>query len=399
MSISLLMSGKIRNEKKFLKELKKIIKTKNYTFDEYDDESIIRVCYMGDVFVTVKNNTATIDTLTNLLGAGYHKYICGFFAELSKLFTEVYIEDDTEYFEHKDFERMKEEHFYTYISNLMYICSENRSKGGSVCRSSNNYSPKHIEGTVVSPFGRINIDEWLLKIEQGKISELAEVFYIWNNEEKDATYYRNFALSLMWEKLCYVKCGINEHQDQTATQVLCYLEKAAELDSKLPFPINEYLELCGLQDREPIDTKNLIPYISKYQIGYHKDITHQKLGNIKVAVLPKMLRDVLEDDIIWYNGQQDFYNFKVATYSVSPKKAEINVAIFENFEGEITTLIIGNGICKVAYEGGEEGLHSSFAVIACDEQLTIVTFFYAKKETHEQVVEHLKMFDALGVNE
>ncbi len=392
-SIGVLLSGKIADEQKFIKELKTIAENKKYIYCEYEDESIISVCHMGDIFVKVENNTATIDTSTNLLGAGYHKYICDFFAEIAELFIEVHIEDDTEYFQHRNFHRMKEEHFYSYLSNLIKICCENIADAGYVCWATNNYTPKHIDNTVVSPFGRINLDDWLSKINDGKVAELAEEFYIWSNEEKDGRYYRNYALSLMWEKLYYIKGNLNSEEDEIASQIVDYLEKSVSLNENLPFPIDEYLELCELHDRKPITTSNLTSYISKYQIGYHKDITYNRYGNIKVAILPKMACENSEDADIWYNDQEDFYNFRVSAYRVPPEKAVINDSIFETAIGEVIALNIGKANCKVAYVGKQGNYHSSIAVIASDEQITFFTFCYANEENKKQVVEHLKMFE------
>ena len=93
------------------------------------------------------------------MGAGFHKAAIDIVDELVELrdfSTEV--EDDTEYYEHRDFERMRSEHFYRWLNAIVELCRERMKENCSmsaICWDCNKYMPRGIEGTVVSPFGRI----------------------------------------------------------------------------------------------------------------------------------------------------------------------------------------------------------------------------------------------------
>ena len=67
-----------------------------------------------------------------------------------------------------------------------------------ICWDCHTYMPREVEGTVVSPFGRIRPEHFVERIKTEGIEALANEFLMWNNKERDALFYRNTALSALW---------------------------------------------------------------------------------------------------------------------------------------------------------------------------------------------------------
>ena len=99
------------------------------------------------------------DCQTNLVGAGFHKYAIEFIdAFQERLGKHMLIEDDTEYEGRRDFERMRKDHFYSWLQNIIEICHD--YAGGdysnlSICWDMNQYQPclLYTSGCTAEAFG------------------------------------------------------------------------------------------------------------------------------------------------------------------------------------------------------------------------------------------------------
>ena len=67
------------------------------------------------------------------------------------------VEDETGFYRHRDFQRMKEEHFYPWLRTLVEVCRRESGKGVSgmqLCWDLEQYAPEDIPDTTSSPEGR-----------------------------------------------------------------------------------------------------------------------------------------------------------------------------------------------------------------------------------------------------
>lgn len=115
------------------------------------------------------------------------------------------VEDETGFCRHRDFQRMKEEHFYPWLRTLVDVCRRERGKGVSgmqLCWDLEQYAPEDIPDTVVTPMGRFRLEELTDIVEAGGIEALADRFFLWNGRTQDARFYRNRAINALWER-CY----------------------------------------------------------------------------------------------------------------------------------------------------------------------------------------------------
>lgn len=118
--------------------------------------------------------------------------------ELGQKLSELLVDDETEYYNHRDFERMKREHFYPWLNAPAAL----RGAGsGTVISPLLGYGAVSARGSPrhgYNSMGRFNIENMIKQTEKMAF-RLAERF-IWDNEKRRS--YRNTALNYLWEQCC-----------------------------------------------------------------------------------------------------------------------------------------------------------------------------------------------------
>lgn len=210
------------------------------------------------------------------------------------------VEDETGFCRHRDFQRMKEEHFYPWLRTLVDVCRQESGKGVSgmqLCWDLEQYAPLDIPDTVVTPVGRFRLSELVNLLEEKGIEALADRFFLWNGRTRDAKFYRNRAINALWEKCCFAPSVRSWEDDAVNASILDDLERSAKLDPSLPLPRASYAEVCALAGRDPAlpDGPQLA---EEFAPGYRKDLVTHNLGVLRLT-LPGVLLYEWER---WENG-------------------------------------------------------------------------------------------------
>ena len=164
------------------------------------------------------------------------------------------VEDETGFYRHRDFQRMKEEHFYPWLRTLVDVCRQESGKGVSgmqLCWDLEQYAPRDIPDTVITPVGRFRLSE-LVELEALGIEALAGRFFLWNGRTRDARFYRNRAINALWEDCCFAPSARSGEDAAGNAAILDDLERAAQMDPSLPLPRSAYEEVCALAGRAPV---------------------------------------------------------------------------------------------------------------------------------------------------
>ena len=133
------------------------------------------------------------------------------------------------------------------------------------------------------------MENMIKQTEKNGISWLAERFFIWDNEEKDALYYRNTALNYLWEQCCFVPSRRSSEDSVCNQMIIDSLEQAAVLNPGLPLPVDAYREICSLADRAPSIKEDAPKMESDYPVGFRKrEVTHS-FGTLRLT-LPGRLK-------------------------------------------------------------------------------------------------------------
>lgn len=360
MSIGFRLTTKSKSVSTFRKLLNVIAGRNCAAVNHEEDSSELTICRLGSMFFNYEmagdEIAVSCECQTNLLGAGFHKAAIEVVDELVDLNGFPFeVDDDTEYYGHRDFERMRSEHFYNWLLNIMELCQERMGedyKMLAICWDYNKYMPLEVEGTVVSPFGRIHLKRFLERANEEGIEPLAKEFFMWNDEERDALFYRNSALGALWEDCYFMPSSRSEDEEEINAFIIENLEKAASMDASLPFPKEDYLLLCSLADKEPVDISALPDLVCDYPIGYRKDKVIYRLGNLSFALPGSFLYFEEEDSRGYYDDAEEAWHVvRISAFSVP----EDEVNYMEDDENVLVKEIsFMNGQCRLYDLGGDE---------------------------------------------
>ena len=413
MGIGIEFSGKLKDVSILTNYLQEICETKRYNLSSDENRFALSFFNLGTIFfeITEKKNllkrdiTFSADAQTNLLGAGYHCFVVDFIDNLKKeLQIEIKVEDETNFYDDRDFEQMRQNHFYSYLNNIVDLIVENSEEEDYenflISWDLNNYKPETTDDTFISPFGRFSILDTVEKIEKQDVEAFAKEFFIWNEIEKDAPYYQKTALNLLWEKIHFAPFLDKEDEERDVKTAIAMLEKAVSLDKNIPIPIDDYLYLCELAEHTPIDTSVLVNYVCEYPIGFRKDIVTETIGTCSFALPGHLYYEYNEEKnspmFINQNDEtEDLFNIRVAAYTFD-SDSEFPDQFFENSEepAEIVTRLKEGEECKVGFmssqEDGEDPYYISQAICVTEGQITILTFSYPNKDYRATVLKLLE---------
>lgn len=195
------------------------------------------------------------------------------------------VEDETGFYRHRDFQRMKEEHFYPWLRTLVDVCRQESGKGVSgmqLCWDLEQYAPRDIPDTVITPVGRFRLSE-LVELEAQGIEALAGRFFLWNGRTRDARFYRNRAINALWEDCCFAPSARSGEDAAGNAAILDDLERAAQMDPSLPLPRSAYEEVCALAGRAPVLPDG--PALTEeFSPGYRRDLVTYGVGALRLTL-------------------------------------------------------------------------------------------------------------------
>lgn len=281
MAIEVMLEGTLEEEKDFegyMKFIQEIAIQNQMKMEIYEDSAFIEVCPEGYIEISCENLFLSICAQTNVAGPGFHAFICSFFHQLQdKSPLALTASDPTSYYEQQNFEHLKYGIFHRWLSDIAAFVKQHEGSDEELCISwplVDYYQPKHKEGSVVTPLGYIKVKDFY----ETDVNELADYFFIWNHLERDALYYRNAALNLLWKECRFQYSNMNEDTKKQTDTILDLLEIAYEKDKELPLPVNEYLCLCTLRGRKKgLDDATAMN--CPFKIGYRHDIVEYRYGN------------------------------------------------------------------------------------------------------------------------
>lgn len=196
------------------------------------------------------------------------------------------VEDETGFFRHRDFRRMKEEHFYPWLRTLVDVCRQESGKGAvgmRLCWDLEQYTPEDIPDTVVTPVGRFRLSELVHLLDEEGIEALAGRFFLWNGRTRDAGFFRNRAINALWEVCCFAPSHRSGEDAAINAAILDDLERAARMDPNLPLPRRAYREVCALDGREPALPEG--PELEEeFSPGYRKGFVTHALGALRLTL-------------------------------------------------------------------------------------------------------------------
>ncbi|MCL2624883.1 MAG: hypothetical protein FWD31_14570 [Planctomycetaceae bacterium] len=405
MSIGFTFSAESRDmarERKTLQTMSEADECSFHVYEQDADDPVVyhfQFCTAGDIYLHFKDGTITVECQTNVAGPGFHAYAVEFlekFANQCQLDFEI--DDDAEYFDNRDFDLLKTDHFHKWLAKIISVVLEEIVKKDDatdwkISWPVDAYSPESISRTVITSMGRFHFDQ-LQKVGTSElpIEVFAKEFFIWNERDRDARFYRNEALTKLWTD-CYFMLSDRTQTDADINgQIIELLEKSAAYDPALPFPKREYLELCELHGVKGIPVDQLPAWTLFDKIGYRRETISHTVGNLHIPLPGYFIDEMDEDGFIFYDGvENNWHTLRISAFNMSDDvpKDMLDFAP-QLFSDVVETPIIvtkGNLRAKAAFKGrieeNDEAYYHVISQIFTGNQQTLITFSFQNESEKE----------------
>ena len=274
---------------------KGLAKELGYHCDVISGYVIYQLCPEGFLWMTWKEKQLVGDCQTNIAGPGFHAAVI-YFLELyaARGNLKLSVKDPTGFYADRNFERMRREYFYGWFKKLLHavVSQPGAADGKLVCWPSDYYLPEEVPGIVMTHIRGFGFRELKGIVQSGLTNSFAKDFFIWCGEEKDAWYFRNCALVLLNQQ-CYFKPSSRSNEDALINrEIIRLLEKAFEMDRLVPFPVEEYREVCALDGHAPRNLDGVSPMVEEQPLGCRRGLLYRTIGCVRFAVPGSFLYDL-----------------------------------------------------------------------------------------------------------
>ncbi len=341
MSIHFSFTAQTRRKEPLLQAVHTLADRDGYSVQESNGGLWVDFCPMGGISINWEHEGGIMgqwnisgECYSTPAGAGFHKAAVDFVEALGNgPLKGLAVADETDYYNHRDFERLREEHFYAWLKMLVNVCRERQDSGEysnlCLCWDLDQYQPEDIPETVVTPMGRFHISSMVKAVQSLGIGWLADRFFLWNQPEQDAVYYRNCALNLMWEKCCFAPSARSEQDALCNRTILDQLERAIRMDPRLPVPAGDYRLLCSLDGREPVIPDDTQEMENQYPVGYRRGHVTYSYGVLRLTLPGSYLYEQEEGENgrscdLWWDGEAGSPEWRINGYRLREGEAVLD---------------------------------------------------------------------------
>lgn len=405
MSIGFTFTGRVKKPETLLVAAQKLAEERGYSVCQREDGLSLSLCPLdGRVYVTWKKGSGLLsqwevegECVSTPAGPGLHQAAVEALDALP--IQKLHVEDETEYYQHRDFDRMLREHFHPWLKTIVDMLTGQFGDDHTnvcMCWDLDGYMPEDVPGTVITPVGRFS-GRWMREtVENQGIETLAERFFLWYHPGKrDALYNRQVALNLLWEH-CYYAPSSRSREDASNNEVVCKnLEMAAMLDRNVPLPRRAYEEICQLARRTPALPEG--PELTEeFEPGYRKGLVTCSIGPLRLT-LPgsyRYEREQWEEGKgcdLWCDEVSHSPIWRVNGYRLSQGEADFTPSL--DGDNDLTELEIKDGAVKYGWrELKEDGqpIYQVRAEVVTGPFLFVVTVTYLEPEDRPGIEELIR---------
>jgi hypothetical protein len=371
-------------------------------------------CPGGELLLNFYRGQIICECQTNIAGPGFHAYVVNFldkFAQKCNLFFEL--DDKTGYFTDRNFDQLQK-HFNRWLKGVIHSILSNADSSEyhslMICWSLDSYFPNNSAETVVTPMGRFPIAKFA-EYDQSKdnFENFTKEFFVWNDFEKNARFYRNSAIAMLWSD-CYFMPSSRSEQDRIINEeIVTFLEKAAAIDPTLQFPKREYIELCKLHGVKGISVDALPDYTLFESIGYRKEPVLYTIGNLKITIPGYYLFEIQKqsgyDHLFYDNFVEGWHELRLTPFQRKKTETKFDPKIFANTIDEPITLNLKGIKCRAAYIGKSQKMvrdkpyYSVIAEAFSDKQINLMTLSFDKESEKDWAFSLLNNMTAITSEE
>lgn len=143
------------------------------------------------------------------------------------------------------------------------------------------FEPLAMKGTVITPFGRYEIERLLSEIEMYGFSYVCDRRFLTRNTPSDSSdFYIKEVMSVIWSTPFLTDAAeLSEESKQSIKACTEDFETALEIDAWAPFPSDVYKKLCERIGKTPKDTLKSRDYRLHFTPGYMQDDVSYGFGH------------------------------------------------------------------------------------------------------------------------
>lgn len=272
---------------------------------------LLEFCPMGLLRLRVDGDVIVGDAATTPAGPGFHKAVVDLLDELiGTAGLTLDVDDETEYWGHRDFDQLRQEHVAWLQAVIRHIATWNESTL-RITWPLDGWSPAGATG-IITPMGCFTRDWLRSELERDGLAEFARRFFLWPNPERDALFHRAAALYQMWNECRWVKPR-TEAEELVLTGIIDSLMLARQQDPTLPLPLAAWSEVIDLIGGAPADPVKGPDLAIDGPIGYRRgDVVEPFPGGWRVRLPGSFLEEPEQDggSVYWDTDR----NFRLTSY-------------------------------------------------------------------------------------
>lgn len=248
MFVSMICKDRNEKEKNELYEVLGLIAQREQVqIEDRGDVVEMLVCPQGKIVVSEEEDDMIIHANTRHAGAGFHAFVVDICKDIQEEVPGEYeLIDDLEFASDEDFHRLH----HVYEDELEYLRTALLK---DEVLSTQNYMydetfflPIEKKDKIFTSVGELDKKEF----EHMHLHDLMDSFYVWNDFEQDAQYFKNCALVLLSKEGVEKFTLMNDSTEKYANMICDYIEIAYEKDENITLPLKEYRYLCDKLERE-----------------------------------------------------------------------------------------------------------------------------------------------------
>ncbi len=336
-----------------------------------------------DIYIKSDGTDIIVDGTieTSFAGAGVYKEAYYLILDIAEalggraIFGEA---ENVTYTKDRDFDKLSQLHYEIMRQQLIFAVADDREGMQSFLGwGADGYEPPYIQGTVVTFAGRLELSRIIEEIEKYGFSYVADKYFlIRNTPEKSADEYAKTGISMMWTNTSFDRSDRCPEDAERNSVTLNNFDLAIKTDKYVSIPKKEYIELCRLDGREPLDISECRDYISHFPIGYLRGEVNYGFGSylrrfrLSGHLIP---REIRSGEIITFDSFDETDTHIFCNIEYSEGDAEADDGFFEGFDSEIQICDIGGtAFCRYTTGKCNEGFYGAAEIIIKDERYSFL---------------------------
>ncbi|MCH5325314.1 MAG: hypothetical protein J1E39_08865 [Eubacterium sp.] len=409
MSIGFSFSGRIDNADELIQNARNMAGELGYGLGVGDNGMRCVLCPMGgDLYFRWQSDGQGLrvegDCQSTPAGPGFHKAAIEFTEKLMIMANaaDFSLQDETDYYSHRDFNRMKQEHFYSWLDNIIDLCRRQHGEVSSLrlCWDMDSYCPEDVPDTIVTPMGRFTILEIEDIVSRQGIEAFADMFFLWNSPNADAAFYRNRAVNALWELCWFAPSSRSEYDKHINSGIVDDVERAYMLEPTLPLPVEEYMEICVLDGRTPIIPTDTPSLKYSFPVGFRKSPVSYEYGRLQITLPGKYQYEREEYENgggtdLWWDASTDSPIWRINGYTINNGTADFTPHI--NGLNDLEDIEFRNGKARFGWTQFEEDGDICYQMqcqAVTGQSLFLITVTYTAAEQRAEITELLKKLTA-----